>query len=41
MESNDVLMVLYSVLDSPIVINIHVGPNSPLSGNWAFEWRHA
>lgn len=26
MESNDVLMVPYSVLDGPIVLNIHVGP---------------
>ena len=29
MESNDALMVPYSVLDGPIVLNIHVGPDSP------------
>ena len=39
MESNDVLMVPYSVLDGPIVLNIHVGPISRLRGNWTFEWR--
>ena len=41
MESNDVLMVPYSVLDGPIVLNIHVGPIPRLRGNWTFEWRHA
>lgn len=39
MESNDVLMVPYSVLDGPIVLNIHVGPIPRLRGNWTFEWR--
>ena len=37
MESNDVLMVPYSVLDGPIVLNIHVGPIPRLRGNWSFE----
>lgn len=32
MESNDVLMVPYSVLDGPIVLNIHVGPIPRLAG---------
>lgn len=32
MESNDVLMVPYSVLDGPIVLNIHVGPISAHAG---------
>lgn len=39
MESNDVLMVPYSVLDGPIVLNIHVGPIPRMRGNRAFEWR--
>ena len=37
MESNDVLMVPYSGLDGPIVLNIHVGPIPRLRGNWTFE----
>ena len=28
------------VLNGPIVLNTHIGPNSPpMAGIWAFEWR--